>query len=204
MIEWVTCFYKEYLAEMKSVKKMLLALEERKKYLDTAVSNIKSILNRYKIQLISAPQTDVTNINIIKHRIQVNEEMLNYSVEDCNRHNHIIELYKIKLAFCEKEVADREPSLVVFREFRKDRIRVITDETLEGVEVKRIRLIYSQWKKDRRIAAVPFDDFMGEFIKVYGSDVPYKSILVFRSDEEIAEWDKEHPIQSYTVSQLGA
>ena len=89
----------------------------------------------------------------------------------------------------------------VYARFKAERIRepVTIEEQLEfrenPLESKQVRLVVSQWKKDNRIANITAEMVLTRMTDEYGEPDGGKfwpAIRVFRSDEDVAEWDKAH------------
>ena len=89
----------------------------------------------------------------------------------------------------------------VFARFETERIRepITAEEQMEcragPVETNNIRNVFTHWKKENQVSGLSFDQIINRLTAKYGEPEKNKfwsSFKIFGSDEDVAEWDKEH------------
>ena len=92
-------------------------------------------------------------------------------------------------------------SFDVYARFKADRVRepITPEEHVEcrqdPVEMKRVRLIVNQWKKENKMEGLSANDVLTRLGDEYGEPEEGKfwtAFKLFTSDEEAADWDRAH------------
>jgi hypothetical protein len=126
----------------------------------------------------------------------------------CRRENKLREceekLYWVKADLVSATTRQDEVCIgkYVYESFKKERIRkpVTVEEQFNAsempVETKHVRLAFSQWKKDNQIVVATVESILMKMTEEFGEPENgkfWRNIKLFRSDEDVEEWDKEHP-----------
>ena len=199
-------------SDIKILKSMIKSSQNENKTINKLIVGCAG-RNVFVVNEIRSRETNSLGLKIslqaghdVLHRIENNNEMIKYLQEEVNDLDTFIRRYERMIISNEEDIDRYQVDInemingvytKYWYNFKNDRIRVATTDEEKAycmenpIESKRIKLIVSQWKKEKDIGQITAVAVLYHITKHYGTptDSKWMNIRVFYSDEDVEEWD---------------